>query len=630
LHSAALLLFVANLGLGLHGFSLPLWHDVIDGSKHSEVLLGQERPILSDSWGVYLPMIFSQRHSPTPFSTVSPVMGDPSMSTTAMFPVPVAHWLSFARPQLWGYFLGDDLGLAWHWAFFILLTFEAFFLLARTVGGAQRGFAAGIGIAATLSPLLQFWGMVDAPYVSFAALGGVCFWKSWTAVGTTRRVGWSLAAGYLATCLALLMYPPYAVTLAYWLLFLLAGIWFTLPRATVASAGERLSLLVVAGVLPAAALAVFAVSQAEVLRLIQGTLYPGVRAFSGGEAPILHNVLSWFVPQVWRIRNWGGYLPNLCEAASSLSLAPFLLAVSIHRYRVERRVDPIIVAMFGYLALIGVWQAIGFPLPLAKATFWSKVPTVRAQLGIIPAEMLIASRLFGSGDIQPVRAPIPLAIAAATCFSAALLAGLWIVKHLVPLNAGRVFFGALSFTLVCLAFLAVPRRAPWVLAAVAAILTVGFNPMVRGGSRWLKGNPLARAMREANQRHPGSRWLVMNDGILGNYPRLLGIHGLNGIHFYPQLAFWKALDPTGAKESEWNRYASVNVFLDRGPVRIHSPQSDGVEVFLDPLSREFERLRVDYVLLRGGPPDIATAFGPAKVEYEAAGLRIVRIGGSGG
>jgi len=163
------------------------------------------------------------------------------------------------------------------------------------------------------------------------------------------------------------------------------------------------------------------------------------------------------------------------------------------------------------------------------------------------------------------------------------------------------------------------------MAGISAVLTIGFNPLVRGGSEFLQMNGLARSMHRAEARDPHARWLVLNDGILGNYPRMLGIHGLNGVHFYPQFAFWAALDPERRQVSTYNRYASVNVFLTRGPTQIRSVQSDGVEVFLDPRSPEFERLNVQYVLLRGGPSDLKDVFVDASVEYDGAGLRLLRL-----
>jgi hypothetical protein len=622
-HGAVLLVLLLSLGIRVHGFSLPIWHELLDGSPKPEVLFGEGRSILSDSWGVYLPLIFSQRHSPEPYATTSHVVGDPGQSMLASFAVPVAHPLTIFRPHLWGYFFGDDVGMSWHWAFFVLMTFEAFFLLGRFVCGVTWKFATPLALAMTLSPFFQLWGMVDAPFVAFAVMVAVSLWRAWSTTATRPRIAWSLAAGFFATCLAFLMYPPYAVTMGYWLLFVLTGAWLELGRGSRTVLTARLVSLLICAVIPLVTLAAFLHSQADTLRLVRETVYPGSRLITGGAFRLLHGIASWFLPAPAHIRNWG-QLTNVCEASSFLLLTPFLIVVALVRTGSEERGGALAWSMFAYIAVVLVWQTIGFPTALARVSFWSKVPETRAAIGLGPAEFVILCRLFGRST-RPVTQVQPLAMSAVASLGGALAAGWWIAHNLVPLNPGRVLFGVVAFTLVCVSFLRAPNFAPWVMATVAAVLTLGFNPLVRGGSEFFQTNPLARAMRRAEAKDPGARWLVFNDGVLGNYPRALGIHGLNGVHFYPQFHFWAALDPERLHVNEYNRYASVNVYLATGPVRIRSQQVDGVEVLIDPRSPEFSRLDVRYVLLRGGPLNVAEAFNDASVEYEGAGLRLLRL-----
>jgi len=111
---AALVLFAVRLALGLHGFSLPEWHRTIDGSPAPEILVGQSRAIRGDDWAVILPMIFAQRAHRPPFPTLNSLIGD-GQSMVGSYSFPVVHAITFFRPQVWGYFLGADIGLAWHW-----------------------------------------------------------------------------------------------------------------------------------------------------------------------------------------------------------------------------------------------------------------------------------------------------------------------------------------------------------------------------------------------------------------------------------------------------------------------------------------------------------------------------------
>jgi hypothetical protein len=621
-HAAAGVAFFLSVSLGIHGFSLPLWRGIIDQSQPHEVLAGTPQPILSDSWIVYLPMILSQRHSPSPYSTVSPVIGDPGQSMLTTFPVPVKHVLTLFRPHLWGYFLGDNAGLAWHWAFFTLITFQGFFLLCRIVGHAALGFSLALGIAAALAPFFHLWGMVDSPFATFAVLSAICLWKAFQAPLMSRAVAWGAGGGYFATCLVFLMYPPYGVTLAYWVLFVLVGAALESPGGADLRLRHLLTLVTCA-VVPAAMLALFVHHEAENLSIVANTVYPGTRALTGGGLPVLHEFSSWYFLAPTRIRDWG-HFGNVCEASSYLLLTPVILGVVVLRRLRGEPVEPLVLAMLAYIALVVAWQTIGFPLVVARLSLWSKVPETRAIIGLGPAEILLLCRLFANRGPVLGRWPV-LAGVGAVLALVGLGFGYLLARTLVPLNPGRIVFGGLAFALVATAFLGAPRLAPWCLAAVSAALSIGFNPLVLRGTRYLQENPLARAMKKAEAADPGARWLVMNDAGLANYPRMLGIHALNGVHFYPQWAFWKALDPRREHLEAYNRYAYVNVLLGRGAPSIWSPQPDVVNVMLDPASDEFRRLAVRYVLMRGGPTDATSAFPGATLEFDRSGIRLLRL-----
>jgi len=73
--TALLLLFAALVALRVYGFSLAAWHEVIDGSAPSEVLLGEPRRIRSDDWKMQLPLLLSQTAQTPRFPLVNPSVG---------------------------------------------------------------------------------------------------------------------------------------------------------------------------------------------------------------------------------------------------------------------------------------------------------------------------------------------------------------------------------------------------------------------------------------------------------------------------------------------------------------------------------------------------------------------------
>jgi hypothetical protein len=145
-------------------------------------------------------------------------------------------------------------------------------------------------------------------------------------------------------------------------------------------------------------------------------------------------------------------------------------------------------------------------------------------------------------------------------------------------------------------------RIPLAAVVVGSLLaSVGFNPVVRGGSEHLVKNRLSREILEIDQRHGGeSTWIVFGNTHLSNLFRVLGVRAINGLHPVPQFDLWAQLDPDGRHRHIYNRYALI-VF---GPVVSHPPTvsllGHRVLATFDPENRALRELGVTHVLLHGG------------------------------
>jgi hypothetical protein len=234
---ALLALFALLVALRVHGFSLAGWHDVIDGSAASEVLIGEPRPIRSDDWKVHLPLVLAQRAASPAFPVINPNVGGLGQDMRIPIETPVLHWSTLFRPTLWGYFLGADVGLAWHWWSRALGLFGVWLAVFAVVARGRLGVAALGAALLVASPFFQFWALNAAPH---ATALGACF-LAVTALlraATPRRIaaaalGLGLAGGWLA----LTVYPPYQITLA-WLGVALA-LGFALDRRSDCRSGAR-------------------------------------------------------------------------------------------------------------------------------------------------------------------------------------------------------------------------------------------------------------------------------------------------------------------------------------------------------------------------------------------------------
>jgi hypothetical protein len=599
-------LFAAGVGLRLHGFSLAAWHRVIDGSPPSEVLIGQARPIRSDDWKVHLPLIFAQAAHDPPFPLVDRLVGL-GQSALVPLPLPVAHPLSALRPTLWGFFLGNDVGLAWMWWSRVLGLFGIWLGVFWVVGRGRLALAAAASALLVFSPFFQFWAFNAAPHAASMGLAFLATVGLARARGRASIAAWAALLAWSGGWFALGLYPPYEVVLGLLYLALVLAFWLERRgeldlRARIALRGVALALAaaVVLGVLLA-----YVYEAGDAIRIARDTVYPGARIEQGGERTTWQllnaNLGAGFVVEDW------GPLYNICEAASFWLVAPVLAAAWLWRRRRGEPIDPFALPILTYSAALWVYVLVGLPEWLARVTPLRLVPASRAVLGIGLADAILLvrflarSRPLGAGERRPAAAlAVGFGIALAAC-------GVFLHRTLpdapLPWLLGwAAANGALAWWL-----LAGRRPALSVLAmaAAAAATTAWFNPVALGGWHYLEDNELSRRIlaidREAGG---GTTWITFGDDELADLFRMLGVRALNGTHPLPQFELWAELDPTGRARSIYNRYAHVAFVADRGPSpRFALRSRDAVVVRIDPRSAAFRALGATHALLHGPQPD---------------------------
>jgi hypothetical protein len=530
----------------------------------------------------------------------------------ANLPVPIWNVLTIFRPHLWGWFIGDEFGLAWMWWCHLLILLEGIFLLVHDLTG-RFWLAVWSSLLAICSPMVQLWGSLAAPYAGYAVLATYFAILALKAPRTTSRALLGLLSGYFAASSVLMMYPPYAIVLAYLSAFVVAGYVKRSRRFRQESASRFLVPAVPFLLIVGSTLLFLLTSAHDAIALVQNTIYPGHRSATGGSFPAPRLMLSWFLPQAWRTQSWGT-AENVCEASGFLLISPLVTLRFVREQRLKA-LGPLELALYLYIGLFLAWMLVGLPSFLAKPLFLDKVPPHRGIIGLGIADVLLTALLIRdlpAGRIGGDR-PFVLLLVLGICWL-----GWRISASVVPLSPGQLIFGASA--LCAAAFLTWWRPSillPYGLA-VSLIVSVGFNPLARGGARFLSSNPIAKHMLEVQRADPAAIWVTMNDGVLGNLPRAIGLHSIDGANFYPQWSLWRRLDPLALFKHEYNRYAQL-VFAtpDRGDdLQIRAPQQDMVIIKIAPTSPAFEVLGVRYVLARGDEELIRTRFPGFRVLFK--------------
>lgn len=602
--------------IGLHGFSLSTWHEYIDSSPQKEIILGKARAIRSDDWLVQLPFSLSQRVSPTPFSIANPLIGAGHNDLRVVHSIPIFHWIGIFRPESFGYFFGDDFGISWHWWFCFLGLLYSSFLFFNILSRNNFWLSLG-GVAALLfSPFVQFWSLNCAPLViSFNFL-----FFSFASCLQSRSLAGTAASAILflwsAGCFVFFLYPPYQVTLGYLFLFLATGYVLHEKIASFPKLALKAFSLGAATLLLSGLLYRFFLECHGTIQLLQNTVYPGHRLQTGGGLSLFDLFSNLCVPSLWT-HKWEAFRGNICETASFYFLFPITITTLL--LTTNYTLSPMAVSLMGFVAFELFWMFIGFPAPLNRLTLFSNVPETRALLALGIADLALFVMMLANNTIKNFRLlPAKRAALFSLFVLGVCLAILYLqIHHRIPgvrstLALGIIFILFLFLSYNILTF----RKTSLVgLVTLSIVSTIGFNPLARGGSAYLKTNNVSKTIlglskpqgnRDALQ---GPLWVYFGNPALGDLFRILGVRSLGGVHFQPDLQLWKSVDPSGQYMGSYNRYAHVSFSnaetgkLNPTGISFDVPSPDTLVVKTDTDSLAFHALNPDFMLVTTSDPD---------------------------
>ena len=73
---------------------------------------------------------------------------------------------------------------------------------------------------------------------------------------------------------------------------------------------------------------------------------------------------------------------------------------------------------------------------------------------------------------------------------------------------------------------------------------------------------------------------------------------INSTNVYPNLAFWKKLDPTGQHEKVYNRYAHIHIFVKQSGKSKYEVGDAPDQVYLYITLKDLRKLGVKYIYRR--------------------------------
>ncbi|MFZ1219737.1 MAG: hypothetical protein WAO00_10615 [Chthoniobacterales bacterium] len=558
--------FVTATALQIHGSSIAAWKTVLnDTSSPSGTLFSTPKVVRTDEWLAWTPSVLAQASHDPPFPVENANIG--AGKTPLLVNLPVRHYSVFFRPQLYGFFVFDvETAYAFYWSVKVFGLLVSFFLLLRALIPGHFWlplFGAG---SVCFSAYTQWWFSCPPMLPEMlscwaAAILCIIHLVRGPALGT--RIFTATVLVIAGVNFTLCFYPPFQIPLAYVGAALLAG-WFWQNRAAGLNWRAGAVSVGVAAIGIGGVLLPYLLECRPTLEIVASTQYPGARRSHGGDLAArdtFNGVLGFFNSSE------ENSLATRGNASESSNFYPLWLLVlgsggySLWRGRRERRAEIMLLAA---VTVLTIYTFCPLPEWLCRWTLLNYVPGNRALLatgvgGIVFATMSLAKTIERSNN-KRLRAFYAL-----VAFSAVVTVLLachpstdpflhpWRCGMLLSLNAlfiGLYFFAPLK--VFCGTFL------------LCLVLNNGaVNPVVTGLGPLLDSDA-GVVVREIKRRDPAAKWMVYSSLRHAQFLKAQGAHVVNGLSYVPDLAFWRAFDPTGKFDAIYNRYAFSAFVLESG------------------------------------------------------------------
>ncbi len=534
------------------------------------------------------------------------------MLIVGMSGVPVAHLSAIAKPATWGFHLFDlKRALAWYWWFPLFgCWFALWWMLCLLMPGRP---IVGLLISTLFisSPYVVAWSYWPA-YAVFLPAFSLCIFL--LILKHPGRLTNFLLGGVLGVSLAgfaLLLYPPQQVSLGFLFLMIAAAhLWDR--RHALSINLVLIGSLLVAVTVTSVILWHWWLDARDAVMAMLDTLYPGRRVSDTGGGFSLPVLLRGFtnLTSLYAVDFGGGPL-NQSEAASFHYLILPLL-VALWSQAESARKDHTTQALLLFFAWCLFFVFVGISESVAKLSLWGRVPSIRVDLCLGLAYSLLCgqllmrpphcttlasqSRMWKAGAVSLVWvaivaiavSPFPESVqggwgswAKWVTLGLAFLAGVWLIS-----GKARMFISS---------------------SLLLTLLTIlPFNPWSIGPSHVQLKDP--QTPNGTVQEPPQGRVLVIGNHFQAMALMSAGIAVVNGIHYYPQAALWKRLDPTNAQRDVHNRYQHLSFNLGTSVAAsgldLKTPVSDQVQATLNPAKFDFRDTTATHVL---APRDLSEA-----------------------
>ncbi len=593
--------------LKINGSSIGMYHAIFYGNtKDSSLLLNRPRGIRSDEWVVNTQQVIAQ--SKAGYPVVNPYIGNGENMTTT--DVPYKEWSTLFKPLNIPFFilpLEMAFALKW-WLMGYLLIVSCYFFVLKLLP-QKRLLASFISVSLFTSAFVQWWyvyGTVSSLfYPLFIAITVMNLYKS---SSLKRKIAYGTLLAYLASCFALVLYPPFQIATGIVLgAFLISHILEVYTGWNKQQRKYNIIITLAAGVVSLLIVALFLITRLDVLKTTTETVYPGKRSFQSGGFPYKHFLSPHLGFQFTSENKTGRYLidgvnpSNQSEASNFLLLLPFLLLPSVvllvYEKKKNRPLDkPLLLLNLLFIVFCSQLFVHAFT-PFSHFLLLDKVGTWRLLIGIGLLNVMVLVAWIRNYSKKPFTFKYRHAVVySLLVFAIQLLLALDAHNNLVSFISLR---GAILFSLPIPIVIFLLLRKKFVLALLfyvifSVFITFRVNPLYKGLGI-LTNSPVSKEVRDIGGK-TNFGW-ISDGGYLQNIASINGERSITGVYNYPQLGLWDNIP--GATEKVYNRYAHVGaVISDDLPSRpkLKLVSQDSFVLESNPCSPDLKKIHVSYIV----------------------------------
>ena len=601
--------------LKIHGSSVAAWNDRLpEGSTSTKnIIAGTPKVIRMDEYAVLTPFTLSQVQKGFPIKNES-IGGE---NAPLMSFVPIKHFVTLFRPNFWGYFfLSTEQGFAWAWNFKALGILIAMTLMFMLLTGNNFWLSVFGAVWMLYSSGTQWWYSTSLPDSIFSSAilftcGVYLIFSKKTSSIIISTFCFILFSVYYAT----ILYPPYQLPLAYFIILLLIG--YVVQNYNKALIFNKMYLKLGFGTIALAGFGIvmfkFYLDIKPTVDVMMNTAYPGKR-FDLGGAGFTSNMFSEYYHLFINNENFPQIWVNICEMSHYLNFAPVIIGCIIWYYANTRKINYLLLIPSLFIIFLLIWIKVGFPEFLAKLTLMSISPPKRTQIPFGIANVILA--VIYVSQLKKMRIenlPISKTLIASIIiiFFVAITAATNDSSSNHFFKTPQLVIGVLLFSLANILLL-FPIQFKFRELTFMGIITISLipnfmvNPIAKGLYP-ITEHSIHLKVKEIAQKDPQKRWLVMGNQFLGYMAQTAGVDVLGGVKYVPDLKTMKVIDGKYHRDSVYNRYAHTvfSSFIDGKDSTIVALNfEDGYSIGLDGCSPRLKQLNVKYVLFEKQPQPV--------------------------